>query len=148
MPLIRYRLGDRGNLSETTSICKCGRALPLIASISGRVDDVLYTKDGRRIGRLDPVFKADLPIQEAQIVQDTLSNIRVRYVPAYNCSPDVEQSLAARLRDRMGPVDVTFERLMRIPRDASGKFRPVICAIPKDARPLDVRDAVAAGKVS
>ena len=55
MPLIRYRLGDRGARAPEAP-CPCGRSLAALASVDGRSDDVLYTRDGRSIGRLDPVF--------------------------------------------------------------------------------------------
>ena len=72
MPLIRYRVGDRGALSARNDACACGRTLPMLSSIDGRRDDVLYTLDGRSVGRLDPVFKGRLPIREAQIIQEAL----------------------------------------------------------------------------
>ena len=132
MPLVRYRIGDRGALAPSNAVCECGRALPLISRIEGRVDDVLYTADGRQIGRLDPVFKAELPIHEAQIVQEALDRVVVRYVPAPGFGPDDEQSIADRLRERMGPVNVTFEVLDEVPRTKNGKFRAVLCNIPAD----------------
>ena len=59
MPLIRYDTGDRGRfLQGSGPSCACGRTLPVLAEIDGRCDDVLITADGRRIGRLDPVFRA------------------------------------------------------------------------------------------
>jgi len=82
MPLVRYRVGDRGRLSPASDQCDCGYKLPMLDSIEGRSDDVIYTTDGRRIGRLDPVFKSGLPIREAQIIQEGFDLIRVRYVPA------------------------------------------------------------------
>src|SRR5262249_32972322 len=72
MPLVRYRVGDRGAIEENAR-CECERTLPVFAAIEGRIDDTLYTTDGRRIGRLDTVFKSELPIKEAQIVQETLN---------------------------------------------------------------------------
>jgi phenylacetate-CoA ligase len=51
MPLIRYRVGDSGVLPVVHEACSCGRTLPTLASIEGRADDLLYTSDGRRIGR-------------------------------------------------------------------------------------------------
>ena len=71
MPLIRYRVGDRGVLQAKPESCSCGRALPILASVEGRIDDVLYTIDGKQVGRLDPVFKDNLPVREAQIIQET-----------------------------------------------------------------------------
>jgi phenylacetate-CoA ligase len=128
MPLIRYRVGDRGSLGEDLP-CACGRSLPRLASVEGRIDDVLFTRDGRRIGRLDPVFKANLPMIEAQIVQERLDRVRVRYVPAPGFSASAGSSLADRLRDRMGDVEVVLEEVERIPRTSRGKFRAVVCEL-------------------
>ena len=125
MPLIRYETGDRGSLSVETR-CPCGRTLPMLRCIEGREDDVLLTREGRRIGRLDPVFKADLPIREAQIIQESLERIRVLYVPAHGCSKSSLDGLAGRLRERMGDVDVELEEVSEIPRTSNGKFRAVI----------------------
>lgn len=129
MPLIRYRIGDRGSLADYYSACVCGRSLPMLSSVEGRADDVLYTRDGRRIGRLDPVFKAQLPIREAQIVQESLHLVRVRYVPTENWRHADGLDLTRRLRERMGAVEVVLEPLNEIPRTATGKFRAVICQI-------------------
>jgi phenylacetate-CoA ligase len=127
MPFIRYRVGDRASLSKTGDLCPCRRNLPLLASIDGRVDDVLFTADGRRIGRLDPVFKTKLPILEAQIIQETLNLVKVRYVPAKDYSAAAGLSVVERLQARMGPIEVILEPVAEIPRGANGKFRGVVC---------------------
>lgn len=131
MPLIRYRTGDRGALSSRSESCQCGRAMPLLGQIEGREDDVLWTADGRRIGRLDPLFKDDLPIQEAQIVQVALDCIRVRYVPTPAFKPSHEHEIVQRLQARMGRMKVVFEKLDAIPREHNGKFRAVVNSLPK-----------------
>jgi phenylacetate-CoA ligase len=127
MPLIRYRVGDVGSLASSDAVCSCERSLPLMSSIEGRADDLLYTADGRLFGRLDPVFKADIPIRSAQIIQEGLDRIRVRYVPAENFSRDAAESIVHQIKARMGTVCVILERVEDIPRQANGKFRPVIC---------------------
>lgn len=129
MPLIRYRLGDRGAMGEEGSACDCGRTLPLLDRIDGRADDVLYLADGRRIGRLDPVFKTNLPVREAQIIQEALGRVRVRYVPAPDFTPAAGESIAARIRDRLGDVHVILEAVDEIPRTSRGKFRAVVCEL-------------------
>jgi phenylacetate-CoA ligase len=128
MPLIRYRVGDRGVIAGELA-CRCGRTLPILASVEGRVDDVLYTPDGRCIGRLDPVFKTDLPVQEAQIIQEALDRVRVRYVPASGFTPDAAYAIVERLQARMGSVHIVLEEVGEIPRAANGKFRAVISRI-------------------
>jgi phenylacetate-CoA ligase len=134
MPLIRYKTGDLGALAGTAALCSCGRTLPLVGRVEGRDDDVLLTRDGKRVGRLDPVFKARLPVREAQIVQESFSRVRVRYVPGPAFTPGALDSLRRRLCDRLGQVDVVMERVDTIPRTARGKFRAVICDIPAPER--------------
>jgi phenylacetate-CoA ligase len=131
MPLIRYRTGDRSTRA-TPGPCACGRTLPRLAGVEGRIDDLVTTRDGRRIGRLDPVFKDDLPVSEAQIVQERLDHFRIRCVPASGYGADVERILTERLRDRVGDVGVTIERVDHIERTANGKFRAVVCKLPPE----------------
>lgn len=136
MPLIRYRVGDRGLPPLWDHACPCGRKLPILPLPEGRIDDVLFAPDGRRIGRLDPVFKADLPIHEAQIAQTALDTIEVRYVPAAGLTETHLQTVRDRLRERLGTVRVRFVRLDTIPRTKAGKFRAVVCEIPAAERPV------------
>lgn len=126
MPLIRYRVGDRAVLRPRGEKCLCGRSLPLLASIDGRCDDMLFTRDGRAIGRLDPVFKQHLPVLEAQIIQESLEEVRVLYVPAPGFDSEAGQSIIDRLRERLGDIHVTLEERTELPRTSNGKFRAVI----------------------
>jgi phenylacetate-CoA ligase len=132
MPLIRYRVGDRVVLKDADETCDCGRTLSLLDSIEGRLDDILYTPDGRRIGRLDPVFKVNLPVREAQIIQESIERIRVLYVPTSDFTSADGRSIIERLRSRMGDVEVSLEKVDSVPRGANGKFRAVICNIPRE----------------
>lgn len=139
MPLVRYRVGDRGavappNGEPVAAACACGRGLPVLAGVEGRTDDVLYTRDGRAVGRLDPVFKARMAVREAQIVQETLGRVRVRYVPADDYSAADGAGIAARLRERLGDVDVVLEAVDAVPRTPNGKFRAVVCALSAEER--------------
>lgn len=125
MPLIRYRIGDCGTFCN--EICECGRTLPLLGKIEGRSDDVLFTRDGRRIGRLDPIFKDNFPIIEAQLIQESLNKIIVKYVPADNFSQRDEIDLTNRIQERLGDIEVKIEKVVHIPRTERGKFRAVVC---------------------
>jgi phenylacetate-CoA ligase len=136
MPLIRYRVGDRGALDPDAGACLCGRTLPRLATLEGRIDDVLYTRDGRAVGRMDPVFKSRSPILEAQIVQDALDHIRLLVVPSADYSDADGAQVAERIRDRLGDVTVVVDTVPSIPRTANGKLRAVVCAIPADQRRL------------
>ncbi|MCA9952388.1 MAG: phenylacetate--CoA ligase family protein [Anaerolineales bacterium] len=132
MPLIRYEIGDRGALSTMTETCSCGRTLPHLQQVEGRMDDVIVTPDGRYIGRLDPIFKADLPIKEAQIIQERLDCLRLLIVPTMNyVTPDDDAYIASLVQERVGDMQVIIETTDHIPRTANGKFQAVISHLPK-----------------
>jgi phenylacetate-CoA ligase len=138
MPLIRYQVGDRATLPLEESTCACGRTLPTLLSVDGRVQDTLYTMDGRSIGCIDTVYGPEVPLREAQIIQESLSQVRVRYVPAPEWTKDAGASLIAGMRERMGAVEVILEEVREVPRTASGKFRPVICNLsPEELRRVE-----------
>jgi phenylacetate-CoA ligase len=130
MPLIRYAIGDRASLEGNVPACSCGRPLPVFRSIEGREDDVLYGTDGRQIGRLDPVFKAGLPIREAQIIQDAPDRVRVLCVPLASFSRNDAEAIRARLRRRLGDLHITVESVDQLMRGPNGKIRSVICRVP------------------
>lgn len=134
MPLIRYRVGDRGNPPANGGPCACGRSLPPMGPIDGRRDDVLVTPDGRLVGRLDPVFKGTNAIREAQIIQETLDHVRVLLAPAPGFTKKDEAEMVHNLLDRMGDVRVTVEHVDVLPRTSNGKVRAVICNVPPEVR--------------
>jgi phenylacetate-CoA ligase len=129
MPLVRYVLGDGGALADDRR-CACGRTLPRLKSLEGREDDLVVTPDGARVGRLDPVFKADLPIREAQIVQEARDQLVVKVVPMRPLSGDEREDLAARVKERVGSrVAVLVEEVASLPRGANGKLRAVVSKV-------------------
>lgn len=134
MPLVRYRVGDRGAWDSDPAPCECGRTLPRIARLDGRADDTLFTRDGRAVGRMDPVFKSRSPVREAQIVQEALDRIRLRLVPADGYTSADGAAIAGRIRDRLGNVTVTIDEVAEIPRTSNGKLRAVICDLPESER--------------
>lgn len=125
MPLVRYQVGDRATPPRWAP-CRCGLLLPWVETIEGRSDDVVWTPDGRAVGRLDPVFKADLPVVEAQVVQEELDRIRVRVVPAPGWDDAARRVVAARTRERIGDVRVEVEVVDALERTAGGKLRAVV----------------------
>jgi phenylacetate-CoA ligase len=133
MPFIRYRAGDFGRLAAADTSCACGRMLPRIDRIVGRTNDLLLTRDGRRVYWLNPVFYS-LPIRQGQIVQDTLDRVRIRYAPAPGFTDGARAVMAERIRARLGDVDVVLEEVDELPRTHAGKVQTVICRIPPEER--------------
>ena len=126
MPLIRYRIGDRAIWSEEQQ-CPCGLATPILAEIIGREDDVIVCPDGRTVGRMSPVLKG-LPILEAQYVQQTMTDLLVRVVPAaeFDSSRDIERVIMA-VQKRLGhEMNIHVALVRRLETDRGGKLRNVI----------------------
>ena len=135
MPLLRYDIGDLAVPGGTP--CSCGRKFRTVEEIIGRADDIIRTPDGRRVGRLDPVFKGLQTIRKAQIVQEDLRHILVRVVPGEGFRPGDLDSIRYELEKRLGrDVEYTFKLMEEIPVGAGGKFRAVLCLIPKESFPI------------
>ena len=127
-PLIRYRTGDvaRWAIDQT---CPCGREMPILDSIEGRVEDICITSDGRQMLRFDTVFKGVENIREAQVVQEQLDLFAINLVPAAAFEEHDKQKIKENMRLHAGNVKVDVRLVDHIDRTTSGKFRAVICKL-------------------
>ena len=139
MPLIRYATGDQA-VRGGSNACPCGRAFPVIERIVGRLDDLIVTPEGRRVGRLDPIFKAVAGLHETRIVQDRLDHVRVEVVTSGGgLLPEQQrQTLHHELATRLGPLmTIEIVETSAIPRTAAGKLRTVVNLVHASARSLE-----------
>lgn len=124
-PLIRYRLGDLA--SWDGEACPCGRQMPVIKEVVGRIEDVVIGPDGRQMVRFHGIFVHQPHVIEGQIIQKALHHIHVKVVPAQGFGAPDEADIIQRVQQRLGAsVVVTVEAVDQIPRTKSGKFRAVI----------------------
>jgi phenylacetate-CoA ligase len=122
--LIRYRLGDAVVLPRETRDCACGWKTPMMKQVIGRIDDTLYTPDGRALGRLDIVLKKVPGVLEAQLVQDARDHLTVNLVPIAGRVEAAESLIRERIQGYFGPdMRLDFAWVEKIARTASGKFR-------------------------
>jgi len=126
-PLVRYRLGDLAALK--VGACSCGSPLPALSFVEGRRDAVLITSDGRRIGRLDPVFKGCQGITAAQIVQEAHDDFLVRIVPSPAFAQRDAETVIRNLAARVGRARIRTELVTEIERTPRGKLQPVVCKL-------------------
>ncbi len=126
MPLLRQRTGDVATLRKRGS-CPCGRARPLLERIDGRIEDYVVTPDGRRVGRMDHIFKDALEVKEAQIYQPSVDRLVVRLVPRAGFGSAARERLEREFRVRLGDqIVIDYETTDAIPRLPNGKFRAVV----------------------
>jgi phenylacetate-CoA ligase len=123
MPMIRYAVGD---LAEVGPPCPCGRGLPVLRRVLGRVRDMLVYPDGRRGWPLmGDMYYTQIPeIRQFQVVQHAVDDIEIRVVADRRLTPAEEARLGEWLHQRSGhrfPTRVTYHA--GIPRGPSGKFQ-------------------------
>jgi phenylacetate-CoA ligase len=129
-PLIRYRIGDLGIVSEGR--CPCGRGLPLLARVLGRSFDVITTPDKRYLcvsGRRFWTGNIE-GIRIFQLIQHDLRTLEFRIVADQAFTPAERRKLERRARERYGsPVDIRITLVEDIPVSESGKHLRVISKI-------------------
>lgn len=128
-PFIRYRIGDIAVMREEPS--QCGREMPVMQEVIGRVEDTIYGSDGRRMVRFHGIFVNQPNVYEAQIIQKTLDHIHVRVVPKQGFGSDDKQDIIHRVQQRLtDKVYVSIEIVSHIERTSAGKFKAVVSELP------------------
>jgi phenylacetate-CoA ligase len=136
MPFVRYEMGDLGALSDQA--CPCGRGLPLLATVTGRAADNIFTKSGRCVPGISLPFRifASPGIEQFQIVQETYEKVVIKLVLNREYPEDrLNQSIKEILnqyRSILGEdMNISIEFVDQIPPTKSGKRRIVISNVPK-----------------
>lgn len=129
MPLIRYDLGD---FAEVGPPCPCGRGLPVLQRIAGRVRNMLLLPSGKRIWPMlgTDKYRSVAPVLAAQVVQKSLSEVEMRLVVERQLTAGEEHALAEILLQYLGNrFAVSFAYLDRLPRTADGKFEDFVSQV-------------------
>lgn len=131
-PLLRYRLGDMGNLKEEA--CSCGRGYPLMELNIARAGDVFYGKNGLKIF---PNYFVKLMygknwVRNFQFIQKEKGEIELNIVAAegkdaiFYCKKLLAE-ITPKLRELMGTeVELVANLVDEIKQTASGKHRYII----------------------
>jgi phenylacetate-CoA ligase len=131
MPLIRYRVGDIG--VEADRRCECGRGLPLIERVTGRVADFLIRQDGSLVAGVSLVERTLTAIpglDQMQIVQDAINHLTINVVPAPQYTAESERRLRTEFASVFGPeASVQVVLVSSLDQTASGKFRFSVCNV-------------------
>ena len=132
-PTIRYRTGDVGQLDRT--LCACGRSLPKIKPVEGRLLDFVVTPHGRILHPTSVmhVLREIAVVRESRVVQEEVGRVVVHLVPVRPMTRAELDSLQAKFRILLGPeMRVELVEGRELPPMLSGKFRPVESRIGRD----------------
>ena len=125
MPLIRYRVEDVG--IPLSRKCSCGRGLPLMENLSGRMADFLSKKDGTLVAGLSLIERTltAIPgIDQMQIIQESLSKFVLNIVRDAEFSEETQKKLSYELTNVFGhDISISINFLARIFPEKSGKYR-------------------------
>jgi phenylacetate-CoA ligase len=125
MPLIRYRIGDLGAWADGT--CPCGRGLPRLERVAGRVTDFLVGCDGRLVSGvyLATFVVAQRPsLGQVQIHQQRAGAVTYRIKPGRNFDQlsDLEYLRTTTRRYLGEQALIDGEVVEELPVEPSGKF--------------------------
>jgi phenylacetate-CoA ligase len=126
-PLVRYRVGDRA-VAAAAGACRCGRELPKLAQVRGRITDMLVTPSGAKVHGeyFSHVFYAIDEVAEFRVVQESRDAVTLwlRLRGSRALAPDVERRVRQPFSDVFGgAVAVAIRVVDEIPKSASGKHR-------------------------
>ena len=130
MPLIRYDLGDLA--VPAAKPCPCGRGLPCIERILGRVNDLIVTGDRKFVPsvRFYTLFETYEKIRQFQVIQTSANAVTVRLVRARELTDTDLAGLRQKLNRFLGEqVAIQFEFVEGIKPEPSGKIRNVISLV-------------------
>jgi phenylacetate-CoA ligase len=136
MPFIRYRIGDLGEAMDNSLPARCGRGLPRIGAIQGRVQSIIQGTDGRYVPGTffaHTLKDFEFAIRRYQVVQEEPGAIRFLVVKGGRYSDDVMEEIKALIRNHLGSglvIDVEFVENIEMVR--TGKRLASVSKIPID----------------
>lgn len=125
MPMIRYKIEDVGSPIEGT--CSCGRGLPLMNIVEGRVTEFITIPEGKTISGValaTYVITNVEGIRQAKLIQEEINRLEVIIVKGKNYTENSKNMLIQKLRSFVGDemqIDLNFKDI--IPKEISGKHR-------------------------
>lgn len=137
MPLIRYEIGDAGVASDEA--CSCGRCLPIMKSIDGRVSQFVSMLD-KETNKIVPLLAAgpgiiakamdQVPADNYRVLQEDLSKITILVMPKSNFSEEHKKFISDFLYDYVGKyIEVEVKMVNDLPPLPSGKRSVVVSKI-------------------
>lgn len=130
-PFIRYKIGDLGVISDRT--CPCGRNLPLLEEVKGRVFDLIVGTNGNRLaGTFWTILLREYVdgIVKYQVIQEEPGELLLRLQVDETYSRQQEPRLIEKIREKCGKdMSIDIEFVDKMPLTESGKHRFIISRV-------------------
>jgi len=132
-PFIRYKLGDIGILSKTSTLQK-----PVLEKLVGRTNDMAILPSGTRAAGLTfyyitkAIIEDDGNVKEFTITQETKSNFKIDYVAKLEISATKQQAIIEEMKRYLEEgLVITFENHTALKRSKSGKLKQFKSLVPQ-----------------
>jgi phenylacetate-CoA ligase len=126
LPLVRYRIGDVARLEPEHARCVCGRGLPLLSHIEGRVNDLFLLPGGRTLSShvFHKVFREARSVRVFQVVQRDENAFQVRIEPSRGAVAEPElRALQRKVAAYLPGAAIEWRVVPRLEPGPGGKLR-------------------------
>jgi phenylacetate-CoA ligase len=128
MPFIRYANGDIATVGSSRR-CRCGRTLPRIHSVQGRVSETLRDASGAAVcgvafGNL--FYDVSSAVQQFQVIQHRDTSVTIRLVQAEELPRSALAQIRANASRMLAGIAVRVEIVHELPRSPAGKHHLVV----------------------
>jgi phenylacetate-CoA ligase len=124
LPFIRYRIGDLATAMDPEFECPCGRGLPLVGAIEGRVQSIIVGEDGHYVPGTffaHLLKEYDHAIRLFQVEQERPGHMFFRVVKGGRFSDEVLQEILAVFRRYLGNIQIDVEFVDNVALVRTGK---------------------------
>jgi phenylacetate-CoA ligase len=132
MPFLRYEIEDLVELYDDDRRCPCGRTLPLLKAVHGRIRPLILSPEGRPITVLSHAFDSIPGVRAFQFVHDRPDLMLVRVVRGDAYTRDGEITLKRELRRWIGggmTIELEHVSTEDLIRDAFGRVQMVVSRV-------------------
>jgi phenylacetate-CoA ligase len=132
VPFIRYKTEDL--VEYNTHICSCGRQLPLIKRIYGRLQELIVTKDGRLVTLTAFLFARHLDwfsqVKQLQFVQKEKGQLLLKIVKKDKSCLNSKKIVDDLIKPVQGQVNINVSFVDKIPLTNRGKYKFLVQKLP------------------
>ncbi|EYF02312.1 phenylacetate--CoA ligase family protein [Chondromyces apiculatus] len=133
MPLIRYKNEDVATLAPKP--CSCGRGMPMLSSVEGRMLDMIVGPEGQLLaGEFFPHLLKDYrDVARFQVHQDKSRAITIKLMPNEGLAAETPARVERSMREFLGErASIKVEVVDDIPLTKGGKYRLTVSEVPVD----------------
>jgi phenylacetate-CoA ligase len=128
MPFIRYANGDVATLGSARR-CSCGRSLPRIQSVQGRISEMLHDKTGAAVSGIAISFLVQDfgdAVRQFQAVQHKDHSVTIKLVAQGTLAPAMLDAVRRNGEALLSGLDVAVQIVPELPRNPAGKHQLVV----------------------